>query len=1045
MRKTFLFALLVVFSLPMWAQGITVAGIVTDDFNEALPGVSVLVKGTTKGTMTTIDGEYELNGLNESDILVFSFMGMAGKEERVGSRTTISVKLSQESIELDEFVAVGYGSVRKSDLTGAISTVRTDNTSELPAVSIGEALMGRVSGVNIISNTGEPGSGITFNIRGASSITGSNQPLYVIDGQPIESSFESTGGITSEWMTQKPASDPLANINPSDIESIQILKDASATAIFGSRGANGVILIETRSGKEGKSTIKYSFRGDIRQLPKKLAVASTAEFLDFRFEADSIQAVIDGTSFNKTREEVALEAAGLPNTNWQDLTYDTSFSQEHQVSISGGDRNNRYYFSGNFTDNNGIIKNSNFQRYGFRLNFNRQVTQRLSMTWRSTMNFNEKNQIPQANSQGNLSTSAVLSALAFRPLLTPVNEEGDVDDDETLANNPVILREKLYDKTKTRNTILNVSFKYDIISGLDFTFKGGFNDVSSLRNQYWARGTYQGNTNNGSATRADNQNFNYVLDYMFNFNKNINRVHNINAVAGYSWQHWTNQGTSQRTTGFLDDSLLYYAHANGNYPGKNNTYYRERGLSSYLGRVVYSYDDRYIINVSARYDGSTRLAKGHQWKFFPSVGLAWNVHQEQFMLGTEHFLSALKIRGSIGVSGNDNIGIGASQALLGANDVVFDQSIYTRYFIESFENPLLTWEKTRQVNIGFDLSLFRQKLELSAEYYQKNTTDLLLNKQLPGSSSYTSYQTNDGEVRNRGVDIDLKYRPVKKRKMSLSFGANISFLQNKILSMGSTGVIYGNNFCNHGPFAFDQPLHIAQVGSPVGSFIGYKTGGVFQNQEQIDQYVNPATGEKIMPNAVPGDVIFLDTNGDGMISEQDITIIGSPYPDFTYGFNFDFRYKNFTVSANFMGSYGNELINFNMWPMGTLNSTTNTNIFKDAYDNRWRGEGTGNNKYPRANKSATVLDKRFPDWMVEDASYFRLNNITIGYDIDLSKLLPVSNIRIFATGSNLFTITNYSGYDPSINSFGDKAMQPSVDFGTLPTPRMYSFGIEVTF
>ncbi|NDV81745.1 TonB-dependent receptor [Bacteroides sp. 51] len=1048
MRKTLLLALMAIISMPLWSQTYTVKGIVTDDLNDPLPGVAVAVKGTSNGTVSDMNGAYQLNNLKPEDIIVFSFMGMKGVEEKVGNRTVINVMLAQESVALDELVVVGYGAVKKSDLTGAVSVVKTDNTLEMPAVSIGEALQGKVSGVNIIQNTGEPGSGITFNIRGASSITGSNQPLYVIDGQPIESDFSSTGGSTSEWMTQKPATDPLANINPSDIESIQVLKDASSTAIFGSRGANGVVLIETKSGKEGKSIVKYSFRGDVRELPKKLKVASTAEYMDFMFEADSIQAQINGTAFDKTREDVAAEAALLPNTNWQDLTYDTSFSQEHQVSLSGGTKDNHYYFSGSFTDNNGIVKNSNFQRYGFRLNFDRKVTDRLSFSWRSTYNVSEKNQIPQANSQGNLSTSVVLSALAFRPLYAPFDESGELSDESSLNNNPVVLREQLFDKTKIKTTIMNISLKYNILPGLDFSVKGGINDVNTLRNQYWTRQTYQGQLNDGSATRADNQNFNYVMDYMLNFNKTFKQVHSVSAVGGYSWQEWNNEGTSQKSTGFLDDRLGYYAQGNANFPGKNNTFYKERALASYLGRVVYSYDGRYVLNLAARYDGSSRLAPGHKWTFFPSVGVAWNVHEEKFMASTQKVISALKLRASWGISGNDNVGIGASQAQLGTNDVVFNQNIYTKYVVNSFDKPTLTWEKTRQINIGFDLGLFRQKVELSAEYYQKNTTDLLLNKQLPGSASYTSYQTNDGEILNRGVDIDLKYRPINTRKMSLSFGANISFSHNKILSLGSTDVVYGGNFCNHGGFAFSQPLHMAKVGGVVGAFIGYKTNGIFQNQEQIDQYTyTDASGNttKIQPNALPGDIIYIDSNNDGRISEEDITTIGNPYPDFTYGFNLNFRYRKLTVSANFVGSHGNELINFNMWPMGSMNAKTSTNIFKDAYDNRWCGEGTGNNVYPRPSNESTVMGKRFPDFMVEDASYFRMNTLTIGYDFKLPKSIPISSLRLFATGSNLFTITDYSGYDPAINAFGDKNMQPGVDFGTLPSPRMYSFGVEVTF
>lgn len=1026
------------------AQKATVTGLVTDTNGKPIVGATVIDTLAKRGATTNPEGKYTLSGTSEKGVLCFSFLGMKPVYATVGKRTVIDVTLEIAESEIDEVVVVGYGTVRKSDLTGAVSVVKMDNVGEIPAMSALEAMQGKVSGVNIITNTGEPGAGMTFQVRGATSITGNNQPLIVLDGQPINTGFESTSaGANIDWMAERPSTDPMANINPADIESIQILKDASSTAIYGSAGANGVVLITTKSGREGRSVITYSGRIDVGVIPKFLDVASTEEYYTMIYEAQNWDR--SETKRFSSMDDVRAQAALQHNTDWQDLTYQTAISHDHQISLSGGDKKTTYMLSGNYADQNSIVKGGSYTRGGLRVNLKREITSRLTASARTFMSMARKNQMPQANSQGNLSTSIVLAALAFKPESVPYNEDGDLD--EGLTNNPVVMRETIQDQTDIRTIVSNISLQYQLCKGLTFSINGGVNSVYTRKHFYWPRTLYQGKMNDGSGTRSDNDNFSYVVDYLLTFNRRFNK-HNVNVVAGYSWQEWTNSYSSQTSTGFPSDALGYYGFSSATYPQKMYNGYTRRRMASFIARANYSYDDRYVFMFTGRIDGSSRLAVGHKWGAFPSVGLAWNAHNEKFLAPAKQVLTNLKLRASYGISGNENVAIGATQSKISYNGVVFgDNSISQGYVVGNFDNPYLTWETTRQLNVGLDLGLWN-RVNLSAEFYQKNTTDLLLNVKLPGSSSFTSYSSNTGEVRNRGLDFEAAFR-VLTGKVKLNIAGNISVVRNKILSMGDAGVIYGRSYCNNGQFSLNQPIHIAQAGYPIGMFIGYKTEGIYQNEREIQEhtYTDPKTGvTNVIPQgAKPGDIRWADTNNDGIISEADRTVIGSPYPDFTYGINLDCSYKGLTLAMTFVGSQGNSLVNFNKWVMSGLSTKTNVNIFKEAFDHRWTGEGTSN-KYPRPH-TGDVFSSRFPDWMVEDASYFRLQNVTLSYMLPqrIVKAMRLGKIKVFVTGTNLFTVTDYSGYDPAINSFGDTALQPGVDFGTLPAPRVVSAGVELTF
>lgn len=1015
-----------------------VRGIITDKEGDPVPGVSVNVKGKNQGTVSNEKGEFLL-AVNPNSTLVISHLSYKRQEIAVRNRAQIDIQLETSVSNMDEVVVVAYGKLKKSDLAGSITTVKVDNL-ESKVVSVPEALQGRVAGVQIITNTGEPGSGITFNIRGKTSITGNNQPLIVIDGQPIETSLGATmAGIAVDGGAEIPPSDPLAGINPNDIASIEILKDASSIAIYGSRGANGVVLITTKSGRQGKDKITYTSRIDNSQLPKKLNVLSSANYAHFRNEAylneggDSSNLGSAGGTFSLHQIDSLYSA---PNVDWQDVIYRDALSQDHQVSVSGRDPKNRYLLSGNFSDQQSIMRKAEFERYGLRFNFEREVTPKLTVGIRNYFSLSNRIYGQQSNWTGILGSSAVMGALSFNPLRTPYNEDGEVD--EEFANNPLLVTEMVKDRTQIRTIISNLTVDYKFNKFLSYQLRGGINDLYSLRKLYYPTGTFIGNTApGGSATRADQSNSNALLDNILTFNKMIAKKHSVNMVGGFSYQYWRSGQTSVTSMDFPSNSLLYNNFAAASAPGRFYNPEKNRALASVLTRLNYAYDRRYIVTLTGRYDGASRLADGNKWHLFPSIGLGWNVSQEKFFEGLSKNISLFKLRGSYGLAGNENIAIGATQANYGINYVVVGPDIRPGYVVSDFANPVLGWETTKQLNVGADFGFFRDRITLTVDAYRKTTTDLLINMSLPGSAGYSNYYTNIGKVENKGVDLELNADVLKSSKLKWDLGANISLFDNKVLNMGPSEIIYGRTYFAGGAVLLGQPVQVAKVGYPVSSFWGYKTDGIYQNQEEINK--GPEKN-----SAKPGDVKWVDLNNDGAITDADKTIIGNPSPDFTYGFSTGLTYKGLSLRMAIMGSHGNELLNLNRWIVGGGSTNGNYNLLQDYWDGRWHGEGTSN-KYPRVTTNPIRLSQRFPDWMVEDASFIRLQSVTLGYNFKMPRRSMINALRVFVSGTNLVTLTDYSGYDPNVNSFGHNSINSGVDFGTLPQPRTVSGGVEVTF
>ncbi|MBT1688501.1 SusC/RagA family TonB-linked outer membrane protein [Dawidia soli] len=1017
---------------------IEIQGTISSTDGDVLPGVAILVKGTTdNGTITDNDGRFKIK-VERDAVLAVSYVGFAKQEVRVNNRAQIDIVMEPDVSTLAEVMVVGYGTIQKSDFTGASSTIRTDYAKDNKVISVSEALQGRIAGVQIMNNTGQPGSGMTFNIRGMTSITGSSQPLIVIDGQPIESGLGATkAGIGMDGGTDIPPADPLASLNPDDIESIEILKDASSTAIYGSRGANGVVLITTRSGKEGRDKITYSNRFDVSYLPKQLPMLSSRDYMNYRNEA-ALNDGLDSVYVARQLDSISQ----VTNVNWQDQIYHAAVSQQHQLTFSGKDDKSSYFITANYSRNNAILKNADFTRYGLRVNLSRNVTNKLSIGVRSYLSLADRNFGQESNWTGILGSNVVLGALSFNPLQQPYDPNGDID--ETYVNNPALITKLVKDRTQMRTIIANVDVVYKINKNLSYTLRGGVNDLYSLREIYYPTGTFIGDSApGGSGSRADNANSNVLVDNLLTYNKDFARKHRLNAVVVYSYQKWQNKSSSNTSQNFPSNAMSYYNLQSATSPGRMYTGTNNRALSSLLGRASYSYDNRYTVMLTGRYDGASRLAEGNQWQLFPSVGLAWNVSNEKFFQNNLKFLSLVKLRASYGLSGNENVAIGATRAKYGINYSVIGTDIVPGYVVEDFANPDLIWEKTQQYNVGTDLGLLEDRLTLSVDLYKKRTTDLLINLGLPGSASYSNYYTNLGEVTNRGIDIEAAFDAYHRGEAHLTLGANFSMVRNKVVDIGSAEVLYGRGYFAGGGVLLSQPVHVAKPGLPISTFWGYQTDGIYQNQEQID--TDPGLANDNTRSLVrPGDVKWVDQNGDGQINDSDKTAIGNPSPDFSFGFNANFTYKRFSLGVSLFGSYGNELINLTRWVVGINNTTANYNLLQSAWNGRWHGEGTSN-ELPRATTNPTRLNQRVPDWLVEDASFLRLQNVSFGYIFHLPQGVMVRSVRTFISGTNLFTWTGYSGYDPNVNAFGNLPLNSGVDLGTLPQARTFSAGIEVDF
>lgn len=992
-------------------------GKVVNEKGEPIPGATVQVKGTGRGTTTNVNGAFTLTNVPENAVLVVSALGLKSKEITLSTgQNNITVTLEGDTEALGEVVVVGYGQVRKSDLTGSVASIPVGEIKKVAVTSLDQALQGRAAGVQVTQNSGAPGASTTIRIRGGNSIQGDNEPLYVIDGIPFKNAGVSTGS----------AFNVLSTLNPADIESINILKDASSTAIYGSRGANGVVIITTKRGKAGKSVINFDTYYGTQNVRRKYPVLNGSEYAQLVNEANTN----DGLPAVYTPDQVAAFGKG---TDWQDEILRTAPIANYQLSVSGGDEKTQYALSAGYFTQQGIIKGSDFNRYSFRVNIDRKLTSKIKIGNSLTVSRTVSN---QAKSDGNLGAAglATMAALQFPPLLTVYDKDGKylINDPKLTfpADNPVALVQDSRNRNTAYRVFGNVFGEYEILEGLSLRVMFGADAILQKQDNYLPRSVASGLSQGGVAYIYDEQNITWLNENTLTYTKRFNQVHSITALVGYTQQVNHTEYNSSSARSFVNDNLGSGNLGAGAIPVTPSSGIGEWGLESYLSRVNYGYRDRYLITASFRADGSSRFGANKRFGFFPSAALAWRASEEPFLKSVKQ-ISELKVRATYGTTGNqDGIGNYPAYSLLGTQNYVLGNTVATGIGPNQIANPDLSWETTSQADLGVDISLFNSRISLTADAYLKRTRNLLLNVTIPSTSGYSSAYKNLGQVENKGIELSLS---TVNLDGAFKWTTDINYVinRNKVLDIGGAPQIFAGEVAN---IAQNLNSGIIRVGQPLGSFYGYVTDGIYQSAEELSALADPNAKK-------PGDRRYKDLNNDKKIDDADRTIIGNAQPKFAGGISNTFSYGGFDLSVFFQGVYGNKILNANRFELEYLNGTINQD--RDMLD-RWTPTHT-NTDIPRATNARPT--NRISTRQIEDGSYLRLKNLQLGYNLPASVLsaIKVHSIRAYASVQNLVTWTKYSGYDPEVNRFGQDSRSQGFDYGSYPTARTVLFGLNVSF
>ncbi len=980
-----------------------ISGVVKDETGEPVIGANVVVKGTTNGTVTDMNGRYSLE-VPEGGVLQISYIGYNTQEVKVGSGDVVNVSLREDSEALDEVVVIGYGTVKKSDLTGAVGSVQMKDVSQVGITSADRALQGQIAGVQVNARTGQPGESMMIRVRGSNSLAGGNEPLYVIDGMPVE----------------KMNSD----INPEDILSMEVLKDASSTAIYGSRGANGVVMITTKRGRTGDTVLEYNGYVGVSSLRKKLDLLGKDDYIAMVNEVSQN----DGNGIAITPEQAAM----LPNNDWQDLAYQTALTHSHQVSVSGGTDKTKLYSSLNYMNQEGIIKGSDYNRFALRINGDQKLARNLSLNASIAYSYGTQN-TANSNADG-------WGAIAYTAMvMAPIQEIRDADGKYTNfsgtpwgGTNPVGMAELYKNKTVNSRLLANMSLIYEIIDGLTFRVNAGAEVNAGSSDRYIPIGLSAGGKLDGDASKSKSNYYTIINENILTYDKRFNKDHALNLMGGVTFQTYQYNDLGGSGTGFLRDVYETNNLGVASTPGTPSSGYSDYRMASFLGRANYNLMERYLLTVTARYDGSSKFSKNHKFAFFPSAALAWRLSEENFMQDID-WLSNLKLRASIGQTGNQSISPYQTFARLGTSGPIFGDGKDIGFGLSSMANDDLKWETTTQTDIGVDFGFFSNRLNIGFDYYWKQTRDLLYNATLPPSSGYSSMLRNLGRIDNKGFEISINTINVKG-KVNWTTNLNITSNRSIVKDLGSD--VYGNKIQR-----IDAPIGGGNwfplfVGKAPFQLYGYEIEGIYQTDEEAR--LNGEATKKA------GDYRYKDTDGKAGITTGDKTIIANTQPKFTFGLTNIINWNNFELSFLLIGSVGGDIVNeFNK---SITNIGGTWNIRKDVWENHWTPENP-NAKYARASV-ATKDYLAFGDpssvW-VENGSYLRFKDIKLAYTLP-SQWFAGSrkpNISVYLSGQNLITITSYSHYDPEA-SWTSSAVN-GWDRGVYPSAKSFTLGLQVKF
>lgn len=1015
--KAIFLSCLLLFSILTKAQSpTTVSGKVIDSTDQKpLAGVTVSTDVSKNKTVTDANGNYTIRVTDGDKNLIFSHVGMNPFTQRLTGATSYNVALASEASRLNEVVVVGYGTQKKSSLTGAITSLKAGDFNKGVNTTLDQLISGKAPGVQVIQNSAEPGGGISVRVRGASSINAGSSPLYVVDGLPLDNSPLITG-TGAEYEGTRSPSNPLSSINPADIESIEILKDASATAIYGARGANGVIIITTKKGVSGQTKISYNGYAGVQNVAHKIRLLSPQEY---KTVLNELIAAGAAPADNKVGD---IEGGG---TDWQSVLFQkNALVQNHDLSLSGGNTKTTYYVSFNYFDQDGVVKSSGFKRYGAKANLNMQPFDNLQIGLNLNTSYS-KNDYVSTGFGINGEAGAIYAALNYDPTVPIWNQNGEytvspfLDMDNPLAS--------AYGKdaiTNTYRTFGTVFGKYTILPGLSAKLNIGADMINQRRDVYVSRLTRHGAPAGGIASILQGQQNNYLVEGTINYDKTIGK-HTINAVVGATTQHFINDNTNSTARGFPADATATYNLGLGDptsfIVGSGRATNR---LLSYLGRINYEFKNKYLLTAAFRMDGSSRFGTNNKFGYFPSIAGAWKISQESFMQD-QQIISTLKLRASWGQTGNQDIGNYAAISTFSAGpSAVLNDQLVSSTNPARIANPDLKWETTQQTDIGLDFGFLRERISGSVDYYNKKTFNMLLDLPVPLSTGFGSKLSNVGSVRNKGWELGVTSRNLVGR-LKWTTNINLATIHNEVLSLGKIAQIITGNAGQ------TSQVFLIKPGLPVYSFYGYEIIGVWQKGDNFS---------KTKDNVQPGDLKFQDVNGDSTVNAADRVILGNSFPKLTWSFGNTFEYKNFQLNIFLEGVQGVSMLNNNLvdayFPI-----QFRRNRFAEPYLNRWTPDNPSN-KYPSFINPTSQGSKLVNSYTVEDASYTRIKTITLRYNFH-PKSRNIENISIYVTGENLFTFTNYSGYDPAVNPNGGAYNR--IDFNAYPVARTFIAGVSVDF
>ena len=1019
-----------------------VSGVIVDTNGEPVIGASVLVKGTTNGTITDMDGKFTINDVPENSTLDISYIGYKTMTLKATDKNLSRLVLHEDTEVLDEVVVVGYGVQRKRDVSTAVSSVKAEALANNPASDFRQALVGKMPGVQVTTPSGDPEGSVSIRVRGISTVNAGSDPLYIVDGVPMERGF--------------------ANMNTNDIESIEVLKDASAAAIYGSRGSNGVVLITTKKGTSEKLTVQYDGYYGIQNVSKKLPMMNAYQFAEFARDGhnNAYLAEVPGASPDdpnsvrpQSYHQIPAELfpylegqPGLTDTDWQDAIFRTANTTGHNISLSGKANSVNYFVSGNYMNKEGIIINSDFKKYSMRMNIDGKY-KRLKFGVNFAPSYSTSNSVDASGAGG-----IVQSALMMPPVWPVYNEDGsynyqgngywrigtDYQHNEVL--NPVAMANLQSNITDRMSIIGKVYAELELYKGLTYKISFGGDYYGAHNDKYRQSAlplkgkNYYDMPSNPEGYSSSSFYFNWLIENQLTYNTTINEKHNLTAILVQSAQKETFKSNNVTATDYPND---YIQTISGGTVTKGYSEKSQWSIASYLARVQYSFSGKYMLSGAIRTDGSSRFGKNNRWGYFPSASAAWRITEENFFKEQTalSFINDLKLRLSYGVTGNFQIGNYEHLATMSLDNYILGTGqglLSYGYKPDNIEREDLSWEKNKMVNAGVDVQMFNGLLGFTVDYYNTNTSDMLLSVPVPLITGYSTSLMNIGKVNNRGWEIGLSSQKHISDDFGYSFNANWSKNINEVKALGpSNAPIISSGSVEHA-------YYITEVGKPIGNYYLLVQDGIFVTEEDLKKYPH-------FENTKVGDFRFVDVDGDGVLDlDKDRTVCGNYMPKFTYGFGGKLWYKGFDLDINFQGVFGNKILNLNRRYIDNMEGNVNgTTIALD----RWQSEDQpGNGQVNKANRKQTGYNGRTSTWHLEDGSYLRLQNVSLGYTLPKkwTNRFYVEKLRLYVSGQNLATFTKYSGYNPEVNARPDNALTPGEDYGTYPLARTFMFGINVT-